>query len=324
MAPSGDVYALGFVHASDQGSKAQELYRFHAGSISDLGPNPAMVTDQIGTDGINLVADSFPTDLTTPATWAVVSLSTLRASALPGPSPVVPSSGGINPYTSYANGGWTAYVLSNQVWVQSPSGTDTQLSIFNSASTVDAVATNGEVMFLNSGDPAAGVPSGRYLRIPPGLPGRINSQLGFAVPGCDDWYVRMGGTLFSVAGTADAGSGCVSPVSPDAGVDGSTTADATVDGTGGSNLDSGTEGSAGLDGETPAADGSVPPAASGGGQGHSGASQAGASGGCAITGPCTASGEWLAGIALLLGALSRRRGRPPGAPDGAPGDPTTQ
>jgi hypothetical protein len=111
-----------------------------------------------------------------------------------------------------ANAGWIAYTqVSNgvrQVASQSPSGMVTPLSVYDTDSRIDAVGPTGEVMFLNEGDADAGIAPGRYLRLPPAAPEFLSSPLGTAVPGCDGWYVKMGGTLFRVSGTEDAGTGC--------------------------------------------------------------------------------------------------------------------
>jgi hypothetical protein len=294
---SGDVLLLA------AGNPNATLYRDHGGTITSFdagGPAGGLITD--GT----IVAFGVTVD---GGSW----LDLLELSS--GMQRLVCAS----PVAYQVNGSWTACVQNlngvNQVSSVSPSGTSTQLSIYNTNSSIDALGPTGEVMFVNGGDADAGVAAGRYLRMPPALPERINSQLGTAVARCDGWYIKMGGTLFQVSGTEDAGTGSCPVI--DGGADGGAGLDAgepsdasmqpdtTV-------LEGGTD-LGGMDAESPGepADG---PALEGGqrqaAQHLPASGKASGGGGCALSTAHDMSGGWLLGVAFLVASSLARRWSP--------------
>jgi hypothetical protein len=304
--------------AGNQGTLVYESRAGTATNIGMVGGSAFSFSNFVVTDGENLVFSVDTTNVGYQINRFSIAAGTSELLGTPMNSPPSPGT-----YGNYqANNGWVAYVQQssgvNQVWSESPMGTKTQLSVYNTNSTVDALGPTGEVMFLNGGDSAAGVTSGRYLRIPPALPARINSQLGAAAARCDGWYVQMGGSLFSVTGTQDAGTGCPAL---DAGVDGSPAADASADGNGGPGADASVDGNggpgvdAGIDGSTAsdagmkgAKDGGGAPGSPEGGEGSSGEGPR-ASRGCTVSGPATRLPAWLGGALLLVSALCRGRSR---------------
>jgi MYXO-CTERM domain-containing protein len=113
----------------------------------------------------------------------------------------------VDPSAGYyaATGGWTAFLKKSassgtqQVWVRSPDGVQTQLSIFGSDSAVEAVNATGEVMFINGGT--------RYFASPTSTPVAVSSRLGRSVARCSGWYIVMADTVFWAKGIG-AGAGC--------------------------------------------------------------------------------------------------------------------
>jgi hypothetical protein len=265
--PTSDGDVIGFVPELDLATMG--IYRDHQGVVTKLGTAPGMPGSQLNpvTDGTNVVFDAYGV-----ASQPVYDVELLRGGApqtLGGPQPQIP----LQPPQDYlVNNGWVAYAtLANgvrQVSSLAPDGGITQLSVYNSDSVIEALARSGEVIFVNGGS--------RYRRQPPALPEAIGSTLGMAVPGCDGWYVMMGGTLFQIAETADAGAGC-------APMDAGTSAEGGVDG--GSIDDGGT-----VDATIPRTDSGPSPGAEGGLPGDAGARQGDEAGGPAQAAPSTGGG----------------------------------
>jgi hypothetical protein len=92
--------------------------------------------------------------------------------------------------------GWVAFTKpgtggQRQVWRRAPNGSQEQISFFGSSSTIDALASNGEVMFVSG--------SRRYL-VPVGAPAiEIGSSLGRSFWQNGSWYIVIGRTLFQVS-----------------------------------------------------------------------------------------------------------------------------
>ncbi len=308
IAANGDVFEIG-------GGSPSNVYRERSGGLTLLGAAGGTGNGVVLTDSVNLVFD-----IIEPGNGCWLDLFSL-ATAMQQPlsQQMVPPSETCSGFTAYsqyqASNGWTAFVKPasgvNQVWSASPSGQQTQLSVFNTDSSIDAVGPTGEVMFLNQGDRDAGVESGRYLRLPPALPERINSTLGVAVSGCDGWYVRMGGTLFQVTDTEDAGTGCTL-------LDGGTSVEGGSDDAGGdaaavdaSENDGPSIGDSGLGGPdaTVSMDGGAMDATeSERGEGAGSPPAPGGGGGCAVSldnsGGITC---WMAGIAAISATVAARR-----------------
>jgi hypothetical protein len=211
---AGDLAASTITTAGDLfviagGNSGDPVLRDHGGTVDTLGTVDSPATGVL-TDGVNLVLgvanpvdggywiDQFSIDGGTQ--------TLLAPSAAPASEPPPPGT------MFQANNGWIAYVQAsvgvNQVWSLSPTGTKAEVSIFNSNSTIDTLGPTGQVMFMNNGDDDAGVAVGRYLGAALELPQRVSSMLGRSVEGCDGWYVVIGGSLFRVAGTENAGTGC--------------------------------------------------------------------------------------------------------------------
>jgi hypothetical protein len=299
---SGDIW--GIVPGVDLVSLG--IYRDHQGVVTQLATTPGMPGYQLlpVTDGNDLVFNVYGSDGNADYRIALYANGAVQHLGQPGGFWFTP------PKAYQVNNGWVAYTAAvngvGQVFTQSPSGVATMQSVYNSDSVVDALAPTGEVMFINGGN--------RYRRQGSALPEQITSStLGVAVPGCDGWYVKMGGTLFQVSETQDAGTGCSFPdggASADAAIDGSSAVDSgAADGAravdSGGAADATTQGDAG-------ADAGNPPESVGSGD-RSGGS-AGRGGGCSIGHPARglASG-WGAGflVAWALGfRRARRRARP--------------
>jgi hypothetical protein len=95
-----------------------------------------------------------------------------------------------------------------QVWVRAPDDTRTQLSVWSTSSTVDAINDAGQVMMLNTSSLGAN----RYLASAGVFPETISSTLGHAIWLDGQWFVVMGRTLFSIGPPpppADAGTGAM-------------------------------------------------------------------------------------------------------------------
>jgi hypothetical protein len=101
-----------------------------------------------------------------------------------------------------AANGWMAFTRPSpsgprQVWVRSPAGQETQLSFFGSFSSIDALAPDGQVVFLNGN---------RLYLAGPGLPASdIGAQFGAVYPRLSSsyaqngqWFRAIGRTLFRV------------------------------------------------------------------------------------------------------------------------------
>jgi hypothetical protein len=329
VARNGDLFVLA------GGNPNAIVYRDHQQTVTQLGMAGGVASTQVVTDGVNLV---FGVVVPGNGYWLdrfSISAGADRLLTMEGALPA--------PATIYqANAGWIAYVQAtngvSQVWSLAPDGTTaSQVSVFNNNSQVDALGPTGEVMFLNDGDVFAGVAAGRYLRASSAPPELVGSRLGTAVPGCDGWYVKLGGSLLRVSGTDDAGTGCPAVdggLRSDAGVGADSASDAEVADASeeafgyedaaqedaGQAADGGAvdDGSAsGGDGSASGGDGSASGVDAGGprdattaesGAGSGGGGAASGGGGCAIgSAGSEAVPSWLAsGLALVAGGLARR------------------
>jgi MYXO-CTERM domain-containing protein len=104
------------------------------------------------------------------------------------------------------SGGWAAYArpdsgCQTQIWTRAPDDTRTQLSVWSTSSTVDALNDAGQVMMLNTSSLGAY----RYLASPGVFPDAVSSTLGRAIWLDGQWYIVMGRTLYSIA-PASAGT----------------------------------------------------------------------------------------------------------------------
>jgi hypothetical protein len=116
--------------------------------------------------------------------------------------------------TYAVDNGWTAYsspdssCQTQQIWVRAPDDTRTQVSVWSTSSTVDAINDAGQVMMLNTSSLGAN----RYLASAGVFPETISSTLGHAIWLDGQWYVVMGRTLFSIGPVpppSDAGTGAM-------------------------------------------------------------------------------------------------------------------
>lgn len=226
LAPTGDVFGLGQQPTSPWDFSCPVL-RYHNGTISTIGsidacPSP---TGSAVSDGVNVV---FTVTTTVGPKTLMVDLG--------GTVTVLAEGSSYATYGAYAAaGGWVAYPKKSsgnivQVWTRSPSGTETQVSPFNTDSSLDSLGGNGELMFTNW---TSGVGSRRWFGIAGSPPTDVSSALGRAVWKCGGWYVIMGNTVFKVVGVGADGGGCslVDAGAPDSSVDGSV--DAGSGGSGG-------------------------------------------------------------------------------------------
>jgi hypothetical protein len=92
--------------------------------------------------------------------------------------------------------GWVAYTELGglgqaHVWTRDPTGSLTQRTIFGTSSTLDSLASNGELMFTNSGR--------RFLSYPDSSYSEVGSTLGTSIQLSGDWYIVIGRSLFLVS-----------------------------------------------------------------------------------------------------------------------------
>ena len=143
---------------------------------------------------------------------------------LAAPTPTMHFEGDLMPGRDYQlNGGYIAFTrgggAGRQVWVRAANGQESQLTFWNTSSSLDsaykynafgslpfmvgkAVSPLGEVMLANGGK--------RYRGVGGGFPEEISSALGWSAWRDGEWYVLMGGSLFTLdngGGSGGAGGG---------------------------------------------------------------------------------------------------------------------
>jgi hypothetical protein len=113
------------------------------------------------------------------------------------------------------DGGWVAFVDRTngvlQVWRRAPDGTREQVSVFTSASTVDALGPNGEVLTEHQGR--------RYLPLPGQPPRELSSSIGVPRLTPAGWEVVLGRGLYRLH-TGEAAPAQDAPACPTLRIDG--------------------------------------------------------------------------------------------------------
>jgi hypothetical protein len=134
------------------------------------------------------------------------------------PTGVVPLSSAIS-LIYLVDSGWAAYDLpggtgARQVWVRSPGGQQSQVSIWTTDSKLEALSSSGDVIFSHQGR--------RYLGRASQLPVDVSSDLGKAYWKDGAWYVVVGGSVISLDISGDGGATMpdASSPAPDGATDG--------------------------------------------------------------------------------------------------------
>jgi hypothetical protein len=178
------------------------VYRYRGGTLTALTSTSLKYINAL-TDGTNVIYQQWFIGYTG-GTFLTTSGSTLTLD---------PNSGcNASPNTYAVNGGWTLFgegdpacgSHTSQMWTRAPDGTLTQVSVWSTSSSADAVSNAGEVMMFNN----SSLGNYRYLASPGVFPQAISSPLGHAVWLDNQWYVVMGRTLFAVVigGGQDGGA----------------------------------------------------------------------------------------------------------------------
>jgi hypothetical protein len=194
VGPNGDVlYVTSFA----------EIRRFRDGvttTLVPIDPDPNLRNGGALTDGVNVCYGT----ATQPSAGADQQFQSLIALTAAGSDTLlvyhVPPSGSVHDFSCLLNGGWIGFTQpapggTVQVWVRSPAGIKTQASFFSGVSVLEAVATDGRVVFTS---PAAQAPRRRYLWTPGGSATDIGA--GFGQPKLIDGqlYVMLGRALLRV------------------------------------------------------------------------------------------------------------------------------
>jgi hypothetical protein len=194
VGPNGDVlYVTSFA----------EIRRFRDGvttTLVPIDPDPNLRNGGALTDGVNVCYGT----ATQPSAGADQQFQSLIALTAAGSDTLlvyhVPPSGPVHDFSCLLNGGWIGFTQpapggTVQVWVRSPAGIKTQASFFSGVSVLEAVATDGRVVFTS---PAAQAPRRRYLWTPGGSATDIGA--GFGQPKLIDGqlYVMLGRALLRV------------------------------------------------------------------------------------------------------------------------------
>jgi hypothetical protein len=189
----------------DIGPEGDLLYVQQTGSAYSLFRYSNASSTKVTTDLFD-PAPKAKTDSTSVAYSQASPPTTVRVSSPNGTSDIV------NVALSSASdlaiaSGWVGFMRKSvtsgvrQVWVRSPSGVESQISLFGTDSILEFLSGIGEVMFQNGGR--------RYLGSPSSIPVDVSSALGRAVHECGAWYIIMGNTVFQVIGVGtDGGTGC--------------------------------------------------------------------------------------------------------------------
>ena len=206
VAATGEAVFINFTSDTSQ----EQVFLYRGGVLTQL--TNGYRHEFAFTDGVNVVYDRYYIGFTVVSTYLYNIASGTTVTLVPDPPPCF-SDFILNDSHAVA-GGWTAYAMPDnscvvQLWVRAPDDTRTQVSIWSTGTSVDAINGAGEVMMLNT----SSLGSYRYHASPGVLPDVVNSQLGHAIWLDNQWYIIMGRTLFSIGGSPP----------PDAGTDGSAT-----------------------------------------------------------------------------------------------------
>ncbi|MCU1264854.1 MAG: hypothetical protein JWM21_1172 [Acidobacteria bacterium] len=186
-----DVTAAGdVVFWSSQSPTNFNIYRYSAGSTTQLTSDSVLWNTYTLTDGINVIYRKGDPCCSN-QTFSIVMKATSGEIILAPPRSTEP-----NPGTDYqVNEGWAAFTRlgtggQRQVWTRSPDGIENQLSFFGTTSTIGALGPAGELTFLNGGR--------TYLARANQSPANIASDLGVSFARDGHWYVTIGRSLFLV------------------------------------------------------------------------------------------------------------------------------
>ncbi len=188
VAPNGDVALWSSapyeVHLFQDGS-ATQLTNDGDGTLGNVFPV---------TDGAHVVYARTPI-------FPASGTSSIRLSASAGEIVLASNvTGGLVPGDDYeVNDGWIAFVRTDagnvkQIWRRSPAGVESQVTVFGSSSTIEAMGPAGEILFMSS---AVGTER-RYRAVAGEEPVDVGAGLGRAIFIDGVPHVLMGSTLLRV------------------------------------------------------------------------------------------------------------------------------
>jgi hypothetical protein len=171
-------------------STSYQIYR-HRGSVTTQLTNDSLWNTYPLTDGVNVFYRKH-TPCCSNQTYQIAMYTASGEHLLTPAGTKQPM-----PYADYqVNNSWAAFTKPGtdgvfQIWRRSPAGYLTQLSFFGTSSSIDTLASNGDMTWISG--------KRRYLSISGGLPVDVGSYLGKSIFQGGQWYVIIGKSLFSIA-----------------------------------------------------------------------------------------------------------------------------
>ena len=179
IASNGDVV----YNPSPSPTSGSQIFLYRGGVTTQL-TNDTLENLNPLTDGINIIYLKCPLGS---CFASEIALFTAAGESILAPSSYDPS---------YAvNNGWAAFTKpalggTSQVWLRSPAGDLTQVSFFSTSSSIDTLGPNGDLMWTSG--------KRRYLSVFGAQAVNVGSSLGRSIYQAGQWYVIIGGSLFSI------------------------------------------------------------------------------------------------------------------------------
>ncbi len=171
------------------GSPGYNIFRYRAGTVTQLTADAQLWNTYVLTDGTNVVYRKHDPCCGTQRYGLFlhdgvheIELAPLALRPEPNRGSDYQASGGWIAFTRLGTGGQL------QVWTRSPNGTLTQLTFYGDSSQIDVLASNGELLFWHGGL--------RYLSRPGQTPVEVGHTLGSYSWQNGQWWVTIGRSLF--------------------------------------------------------------------------------------------------------------------------------